>query len=142
MILGAVGVSGRGGNTAVEYWLEISTFGESRKGATVLCLGIRAGAEGTPGGILATTFDMTKPPTVVALLGGGRRVGSFSDKVGTKDWDLGDVGQGLHVIGRYLHHDRKGCLVVEVGSPVGVEEAGRGDENGLGVEDRGLEKMI
>ena len=66
---------------------------------------------------------------------------SFHEKVGTKDWDLGEVSQGLSVIGQYLQHNRKGFLVVEVGSTVGVEEAGLVDDNGLGDEDRGLEKI-
>ena len=71
MILGAVGALGRGGNAAVEDWLEVSTFGTGRLGATVFCLGMGAGAEGIDGGVLAAGFDMTKPPTVIALLRGG-----------------------------------------------------------------------
>ena len=47
---------------------------------------------------------MTKSPTVVALLGGRRRVGPFNDEIATRDWDHGEVGQGLPVIGRYLDH--------------------------------------
>ena len=105
MILGAVGASGRGGNTVVENWLEVSTLGTGRVGATVLCLGMGAGAEGTDGGVLATGFDLTKPPTNVVLLGGERRIGSLDDEVATQDWSLGEVSQGLLVIGRHLHHD-------------------------------------
>ena len=105
MILRAVGALGRGGNTPVENWLEVSTFGTGRVGATVLCLGMGAGAEGTNGGVLTAGFDMTKPPTVVALLRGGRGIGTLDDKVATKDWNLGKIGQGPPVTGRFLDHD-------------------------------------
>ena len=71
VILGAVGASGGGGNTAVEYWPEVTTFGAGQVGTTVLSFGIGAGVEGTDGGILATGFHLTKPPTGLALLGGG-----------------------------------------------------------------------
>ena len=71
----------------------------------VLCLGVEAGVEGTDSGVLATWFDMTKPPAIVALLGGERGVGSLDAKVATKDLNLGGVGQGLPVIGRHLLHD-------------------------------------
>ena len=120
MILGAVGALGRGGNTAVEYWLEVATFGAGQVWATVVCLGVGAGAEGTNGGILATGFDMTKPPIVVALLGGGRRVGSLNAKVATEDWNLGEIGLGLPVVGRDLYHDRKSFLGAEAGISVAV----------------------
>ena len=92
MILRAVGTSGRGGNTAVENWLEVSAFGTGWVGATVLYLGEGGGAEGTDSGVLATWFNMTKPPTIVALLGGGRRVGSLDDKVATKERNLAEYG--------------------------------------------------
>ena len=69
-----------------------------------------AGAEGTNGGILASGFDMTKPPTGIAPLGGGRRVGSLNDKIASEDSNLGEVGQSPPVIGRHLPQDRKSIL--------------------------------
>ena len=94
-----------GGNTAVENCLEVSPFETGRVGARVLCLGIGASAEGTDGGVLATGFVMTKPLTIVAVLGGERRVCSLNNKVPTENWNLGEIGQGLPVIGRHLCHD-------------------------------------
>ena len=105
MILGAVGASGREGNTAVENWLEVSTFGTGRVRATVICFGMGASAEGADSGILATRFNVTKPPAIIALLGGGRRVGALDDELATEDWNLGEIRQDLPVIGRHLHHD-------------------------------------
>ena len=67
--------------------------------------GVGAGAEGTDGGVLATGFDMAKPPTIITLLKGGQRIGSLNDEVATKDWNLGEVSQGLPVIGHHLHQD-------------------------------------
>ena len=141
MILETVGASGRGGNAAVENWLEVSSFGTRQVGATVLCLGMGAGAEGTDSGVLTAEFDMTKPPTVIALLRGGRGVGSLDDKVATKNWYLGEIGQGPPVIGRHLHYDRKGFLVAEAGIAVRVEKTSFGDRNREGIKDRGLKKV-
>ena len=105
MVLRAVGASGGGGNTTVQNWLEISIFGTCQIGATVICSGMGAGAERTDSGVLATGFDVTEPPTVIALRRGGRGIGSLDNDVATKDWNLGEVGQGLPIIGQYLHHD-------------------------------------
>ena len=141
MVLRAVGVSGRGGNAAVENLLEVSTFGTCRVGATVFCLGMGASAEGTDGGVLAAGFDVAKPLTVITLLRGGRGVGSLNDKVATKNWNLGEIGQGPPLIGRHLHHDGKGFLVAEAGIPLGVEETSFGDKYRLGIKDGRLKKV-
>ena len=85
MVLGAVGASGRGDNTAGESWLEISSFGTGRVGATVICFGMGASAQRTDGGVLATGLDVTNPPATIALLGGGPRIGSLDDEVVPKD---------------------------------------------------------
>ena len=100
-----------------------------------------AGAEGADGGVLTPGFDMTKPPTVIALFEEGRGVGSLDDKVASKDWNLGEISQGPSVIGRHLHHDRESFLVAEVGIAIGVEETSLGDEDRLGIKDRGLKKV-
>ena len=40
-----------------------------------------------------------------------------------------------------MHYDGKGFLVAEAGFLVGVEEAGLGDKDRLGIKDRGLRKI-
>ena len=51
---------------------------------------------------------------------------------------MGEIGHGAPVIGRHLHHKQKSFLVPDVGILVGVEEMGLGDEDRLGIKDRGL----
>ena len=92
VVLGAVGAACGGGDAAVQDRLEVSPFGAGWVGAAVLCFCMGAGAEGTDSRILAAGFDMTKSPAVVALLGGGRRVGSLDSVVATKDRDSGEIG--------------------------------------------------
>ena len=92
MVFGAVGAASGGGDATIEDWFEISTPRAGWVGAAMLCFGVRASAEGAYGGVLAAGFDMTESPAVIALLGGGRRVGSFDNKVATEDRDSGEVG--------------------------------------------------
>ena len=92
VVLGAVGATCGGGDTAVKDWLEISTFGAGWVGAAVLCFCVGAGAEGADSGVLAAGFDIDESPAVVALLGGGRRVGSLDSVVATKDRDPREIG--------------------------------------------------
>ena len=92
VVFGAVGAACGGGHAAVKDWLQVSTFGAGWVGAAVLSFGMGAGAEGAHSGVLAVRFDMAESPAVIALLGGGRRVGSLDDIVATKDRDSGEVG--------------------------------------------------
>ena len=105
VVFGAVGAASGGGYAAVENWLEISTFGTGRVGAPVIFFGMGASPEGTDGGVLATGVKVTKPPTIIALLGGGRRIGSLNGEVANKDRNPREVGQDLTLTGRHLHHD-------------------------------------
>ena len=50
----------------------------------MFCFRVRAGAEGKYGRVLASGFDMAKPPTIVALLRGRGGVGSFDDIAATE----------------------------------------------------------
>ena len=84
---------------------------------------------------------MAEPPTIVALLGGGRGVSAFNDIIATKDQDLQDIIQKLAIFRQHLYHDREGLLVLEAPASLRVEEAGFGYENRLGVKDRGLEEI-
>ena len=92
MVFGAIGTASGGGDAAVEDWFEISTPRAGWIGAAVLCFGMGASTEGAYGRVLAAGFDMTESPAVIALLGGGRRVGSLDNIVATKDMDSGEVG--------------------------------------------------
>ena len=92
VVFGAVGATRGRGNAAVKDWFEISPFGAGSIGAAVLGFGMRASAEGAYSGVLAARFDMTESPAVIALFGGGRRIGSLDNIVATKDRDSGEVG--------------------------------------------------
>ena len=92
MVFGAVGATCGRGNAPVKDWFEISPFGAGWVGAAVLCFGMGAGAEGAHCGVLAARFDVAESPAVIALLGGGRRVGSLDNIVATKDGDSGEAG--------------------------------------------------
>ena len=92
MVFGAVGAACGGGDAAVKDWLEVSAFGAGWIGAAVLCFCVGTGAEGADSGVLAARFDMAESPAVIALLGGGRRVGSLDSVVATKDRDSGEIG--------------------------------------------------
>ena len=92
VVFGAVGATCAGGDAAVKDWLEVSTFGAGWIGAAVLCFSMGAGAEGAHSGVLAARFDIAESPAVIALLEGGRRVGSLDTIVATKDWYPGEVG--------------------------------------------------
>ena len=81
-------------------------------------------AERANSGVLAAGFDMTKPPTVITLFQGGSGVGSFDDKVTSKDWDSGDISKALSILSWDLDHHREGFRIVEVGLAVRVEKAG------------------
>ena len=91
MVFGADGATSGGGDTAVENWFEISTPGTGWIGAAMLCFGMGASTERAYGRVLAAGFDMTESPAVVALVGGGRGVGSLDDIVATKDRDPGEA---------------------------------------------------
>ena len=91
-VFGAVGATCGGGDAAVKHWLEVFTFGAGWVGAAVLCFCVGAGAEGADSGVLAARFDMAESPAVIALLGGGRRVGSLDSVVATKDRDSREIG--------------------------------------------------
>ena len=91
MVFGAVGATCGGGDAAVMNWLEVSTSGAGWVGAVVLCFCVGAGAEGADSGILAARFDMAESPAVIALLGGGRRVGSLESVIATKDRDSAEI---------------------------------------------------
>ena len=92
VVFGAVGASCGRGNAAVEDRFEIAFFGAGWVGAAVLCLSVRASAEGAYSRVLATRFDMAKSPAVVALFGGRRGIGSLDDVIATKDRNSGEVG--------------------------------------------------
>ena len=141
MVFGAVGAPSGGGDAAVEDWFEISTPRAGWIGAAMLCFGIGASTEGAYGGVLAAGFDMAKSPAVIALLRGGRRVGSLDNIVATEDRDSGEVGKGFPIFRRDLNHDREGFLIVETGGPIWIEEASFGDEDRLGIKNRGLEEV-
>ena len=131
MVIGAVGAALRGRNTTVENWFEVPTFGTGRVGAPVFCFGVRASTEGTYYRVLASGFNMAKPPTIVALLGGRGGVGSFDDIAAAEDRNFGDIGEELPFLGRHLHHDEEDLRAVEERVPVGVKEAGLGNQDGL-----------
>ena len=141
MVFGAVGAASGGGEATVEDWFEISTPRAGWIGAAMLCFGMGASTEGTYSGVLAAGFDMGESPAVIALLGGGRRVGSLDNIVATEDRDSGEVGSGFPVYRRDLNHDREGFLIMEMGGPVWIKEAGFGDEDRLRVKNRGLEEV-
>ena len=141
MVFGAFGAACGGGDAAVEDWIEISTPGAGWLGAAMLCFGMRAGTEGAYGRVLAARFKVTESPAVVALLGGGRRVGSLYNIVVTKDSDSEEVGLEFAVFHRDLNHDREGFLVVEAGGSSRVEEAGFGDKNRFRVKNGGLKEV-
>ena len=92
VVFGAVGATLLRGNTAVKDWFEITPYGAGWVGAAVLGFGMRANAEGAYSGVLAARFDMAESPAVIALLGGGQRVGSLHIRVATKDRDSGEIG--------------------------------------------------
>ena len=92
MVFRAVGASRRRGNAAVEDRFEIASFGAGWIGAAVLCLSVRASAEEAYCRVLALRLDMAKSPAVIALFGGGRRIGSLNDVIATKDGNSGEVG--------------------------------------------------
>ena len=92
VVFGAVGATRRRGNAAVKDWFEISPFGAGWIGAVVLGFGIGASGEGAYSGVLAVRFNMAESPAVIALFGGGRRIGSLDNIVSTKDRDSGEVG--------------------------------------------------
>ena len=92
MVFGAVGAASGGGDAAVEDWFEISTPRAGWIRAAMLCFGKGASTEGAYGRVLAAEFDMAEPPAVIALLGGGRRVGSLDNIVATEDRHWGEVG--------------------------------------------------
>ena len=71
VVFGAVGASCGRGIAAVEDRFEIASFGAGSVGASVLCLSVRASAEGAYCRILALRFDMAKSPAVISLFGGG-----------------------------------------------------------------------
>ena len=140
VVFGTVRAAGRRGNAAVENWFEVFSYGTGEVGAAVLRLSVRAGAEGTYGRVLATGFHKAEPPRVITVFGGGRVVGSLDNIVATNDRHSVKVGQGLPVLDRDLYHDRKGFLTLGTGNAVWVEESGLGDEDRLGIENRGLEE--
>ena len=92
VVFGGVGATSGGGDAAVEDRLEISTPGAGWVGAAMLCFGMGASTEGAYGRVLAAGFDMAESPAVIALLGGGRGVGSLDNIVATKDRDSGEGG--------------------------------------------------
>ena len=92
MVFGAVGATSGRGNAAVKDWFEISPLGAGWIGAAVPCFGMGASAQGVYSGVLAARFDMTESRAVIALFGGGRRIGSLDNIVATKDRDSGEVG--------------------------------------------------
>ena len=92
VVFGAVGAASGGGDAAVEDWFEISTPRAGWIGAAMLSFGMGASTEGAYGGVLAAGFDMAESPAVIALLGGGRRVGSLDNIVAPEDRDSGEVG--------------------------------------------------
>ena len=141
VVFGAVGATCGGGDATVKDWFEISTPGAGWIGAAMLCLGMGASTEGAYGRVLAARFDRTESPAVIALLGGGRRVGSLDNIVATKDRDSGEVGLVFPVFCRDLNHDREGFLVVEAGGSIWVEEAGFGDKDRLRVKNGGLKEV-
>ena len=141
MIFGAVGAAGGGGDASLEDWFEISTPRAGWIGAAMLCFGMGASTEGAYGGVLAAGFDMAESPAVIALLGGGRRVGSLDNIIATKDRDSGEVGKGCPVFPMDLNYDREGFLIMATGGPVWIEEAGFRDEDRLRVKNRGLEEV-
>ena len=91
VVFGAVGAICGGGDAAVKDWFEISSPRAGWIGAVMLCFGMGASTEGAYGRVLAARFDMTESRAVIALLGGGRRVGSLNNVVATKDRDSGEV---------------------------------------------------
>ena len=79
------------GNAAVENRFEIASFGTCWVGAAVLCLSVRASAEGAYGRVLASQFDLAESQAVIALFRGGRRIVSRDDVIATKDRNSGEV---------------------------------------------------
>ena len=92
VVFEAVGATRGRGKAAVKDWFEISPFGAGWVGAAVLCFSMGASAERAYSGVLAVRFDMAESPAVIALFGGGRRVGSLDNLVATEDWDSGEIG--------------------------------------------------
>ena len=92
VVFGAVRATRGRGNTAVKDWFEVSPFGAGWIGAAMLGFGMGARAEGAYSGVLAARFNMAESPAVIALFGGGRRIGSLDNIVATKDRDCGEVG--------------------------------------------------
>ena len=92
MVFRAVGATSGGGDAAVEDWFEIITTGAGWIGAAILYLGKGASTERAYGRVLAAGFDMTETPAVIALLRGGRGVGSLNNIVTTKNRDSGEFG--------------------------------------------------
>ena len=107
----------------------------------MLCFGMGASMEGAYGGVLAVRFAMAESPAVIALLRGGRGVGSLDNIVATEDRDSGEVGKGFPIFRRDLNHDREGFVIMETGGQIWIEEAGFGDEDRLGIKNRGLEEV-
>ena len=141
VILEAIGTARGRGNTAVEEWFEIPTLRAAGVRAAVFCFGVRAGAEGPYSGVLASGFDMAKPATIVALLGGGGRVGSLTGLAATEDRNFRDLSQKIPIFRRHLYEHSEGLFVVVVRAAVRVEEAGIGYEERPGIDDRGLEEI-
>ena len=138
---GAVGTMHRISNATVENHLEVSSLEAGRVRVTVISLRVRAGAAGAWGRLLATRVDVAEPPTIVTLFEVGRRVGSLNDIIATKDGDSGEPSQELLLFGQDLHHHRAGYLIVEARGAVGVEKVGLGDEDGMEIQNRGLEEV-
>ena len=76
----------------MENRFEIASSGAGWIGAAVLCLSVRASADGAYCRVLALPFDMAQSPAVIALFGGGRRIGSLDDVIAIMDRDSGEVG--------------------------------------------------
>ena len=92
VVFGVVGAMCGRGNAAVKDRFEVSPFGADWIGAAVLCFSLGDSAKGAYSRVLAARFDMAESPAVIALFGGGRRVGSLDNIVATKDRDSGEVG--------------------------------------------------
>ena len=129
VVFGGVGASCGGGNAAFDDRFEIASFGAGWVGAAGLCLSVGASGEGGYCRVLASRFDMAKSPPVIKLLRGGGRIGSFDYVAATKDKDSGEVRLELTVFCGDLYDNREGLLIVELGVPIGVVEAGFGNEN-------------
>ena len=80
-----------------ENGLKVPAFAAGRVVVPVLHVSVWTRAERIYGRVVALGFAMGKPPAIVALLAGGRGVGSFDDNVAPEDWDLGKLGHELPV---------------------------------------------